>query len=32
MICAVLLIGGGIVSWFTIPATLEEADTDSSAV
>ena len=32
MICAALLIGGGIVSWFTIPATLAEADTDSSAV
>jgi MFS family permease len=32
MICAALLILGGIVSWFTIPATLEEAATDSSAV
>ena len=32
MICAALLVGGGIVSWFTIPATLAEADTDSSAV
>ena len=32
MICAALLIGGGVVSWFTIPATLAEADTDSSAV
>jgi EmrB/QacA subfamily drug resistance transporter len=36
VICAVLLILGGIVSWFTIPKSLEEAeadtDPDSSAV
>ena len=32
VICAVLLILGGVVSWFTIPASLEEAATDSSAV
>ena len=32
LICAALLILGGIVSWFTIPASLEEAATDSSAV
>ena len=31
-ICAVLLVLGGIVSWFTIPASLQEAATDSSAV
>ena len=28
IICAVLLILGGIVSWFTIPASFEEADAD----
>ena len=32
LICAALLILGGIVSWFTIPASLEEAATDSSVV
>ncbi len=32
IICAVLLILGGIVSWLTIPSSFEEADTDSSAV
>jgi hypothetical protein len=34
VICAVLLVLGGVVSWFTIPASFEEAaaDTDSSAV
>jgi MFS family permease len=32
LICAVLLVLGGIVSWFTIPASLQEAATDSSAV
>jgi EmrB/QacA subfamily drug resistance transporter len=32
LICAALLILGGIVSWFTIPASLQEAATESSAV
>ena len=32
LICAALLVLGGIVSWFTIPASLKEAATDSSAV
>jgi MFS family permease len=32
LICAALLILGGIVSWFTIPASLEEVAADSSAV
>jgi len=32
MICAALLVVGGIVSWLTIPSSLEKADTDSSAV
>jgi len=32
LICAVLLVLGGVVSWFTIPASLQEAATDSSAV
>ncbi len=32
VICAVLLVLGGVVSWFTIPPTLEEAAVDSSAV
>jgi EmrB/QacA subfamily drug resistance transporter len=32
LICATLLVLGGIVSWFTIPASLREAATDSSAV
>ena len=32
LICAVLLVLGGVVSWFTIPASLQEAATDSSPV
>ena len=32
LICAALLVLGGVVSWFTIPASLKEAATDSSAV
>jgi EmrB/QacA subfamily drug resistance transporter len=32
VICAALLVLGGIVSWFTIPGSFEEADTESSAV
>jgi len=32
LICAVLLILGGIVSWLTIPGSFAEAATDSSAV
>ena len=32
LICAALLVLGGIVSWFTIPSSLKEAATDSSAV
>jgi MFS family permease len=30
MICAVLLILGGVVSWLTIPGSLEEATVDSA--
>jgi EmrB/QacA subfamily drug resistance transporter len=30
IICAVMLILGGIVSWLTIPASFEEAEADSS--
>jgi EmrB/QacA subfamily drug resistance transporter len=32
IICAVMLVLGGIVSWLTIPRSFEEADIDSSAV
>ena len=32
LICAVLLVLGGVVSWFTIPASLKDAASDSSAV
>jgi hypothetical protein len=32
LICAVLLVLGGVLSWFTIPASLKEAASDSSAV
>jgi hypothetical protein len=33
MICAGLLVLGGVVSWFTIPGSFEEAaDPDSSAL
>ena len=32
IICALLLALGGVVSWLTIPASLAEADTDTSAV
>jgi MFS family permease len=31
VICAVLLVLGGIVSWLTIPGSLEEANRESSA-
>jgi len=31
LICAALLVLGGVVSWFTIPPSLEEAAADSSA-